>query len=520
MPILRPRALEVAAVAIVYILTARLGQILAIPPGNVTPVWIPSGIMLAWALLRGPGIWPGVFLGALAGNVWAYVDLTSASGITSAVIAGVPNGAGDVLASVGCSLLLHKRSEPLKLFESVSAAVAFLVIGVAGGALVSAVFGVTGLLAAGQISIDAYGYVFATWFTGDAIGVLILAPLVLAVVFARQDGIQGHELAKEQAANGLVIAAVVYVAFWCGIHDLARSFALVSLPVLFMWASLRFGRLYNTIALLALAGGITVPTVIGESPFRQVDLNAALINTQLLLGVTGVLVLLLHASREQVRHHVQFLEEARDTLDNKVRERTLELEEAKSKAEQLAAIDTLTGAPNRRIFFKRGNEELNRTIRSGEDASVIMFDLDHFKTVNDTYGHPVGDRVLRDCARITMALLRNYDLFGRIGGEEFAILLPETDEKGALEVAEKLRMAFTGRTVTRHQLNYTASFGVSQIEVADRALSDVLHRADMALYQAKTNGRNCVMAHEDTHGPKDSETGGPFGAEAVVRDPK
>ncbi|WP_420411478.1 diguanylate cyclase [Roseibium sp.] len=499
MPILRTRVVEVALVAVVYILTARLGQTLAIPPGNVTPVWIPSGLMLAWALVRGPGIWPGVFLGAYLGNVWAYFDPGSALSMMQSLLAGIPNGIGDALASVGAAALLHKHFRPFRLFQSVSAASAFLAIGVAGGSAASALFGASGLVFAGIIPVASYGYVFATWFTGDALGVLTIAPLAIAIL--RKEKFKGGGFPTFEAiANFALVSIAGFAAFWGGIAGLVLSFELVATVTLLLWAALRLSGLYVSIVIFYLAAGIIVPTALGYGPLREVELNTALINAQLMIGVIGVLLLMLHASREQVRLHVQRLEEARDTLDVKVRERTAELECAKREAERLASTDTLTGAPNRRVFLQRGNEELNRATRNDDDACIIMFDLDLFKSVNDTYGHSIGDQVLRDCAQVTMKHLRNYDLFGRIGGEEFALLLPETIEADAFEVAEKLRLAFKERCVSRHNLHYSASFGISPILMTDRTLSTALRRADLALYQAKTNGRNCSVVYDPSMG--------------------
>ena len=117
-PSLYMRLLEILIVAAVYFTTAKIGQTLAIPPGNVTPVWIPSGIILAVVLIRGYYIWPGIFLGAFLGNVWAYIDPTSLSNILSCFFTGTANGIGDVLSAVGAAYLIKKppvRKTPLAI---------------------------------------------------------------------------------------------------------------------------------------------------------------------------------------------------------------------------------------------------------------------------------------------------------------------------------------------------------------------------------------------------------------------
>jgi diguanylate cyclase (GGDEF)-like protein len=163
---------------------------------------------------------------------------------------------------------------------------------------------------------------------------------------------------------------------------------------------------------------------------------------------------------------------------------------------RLAATDALTGVPNRRYFLETANLEVERVRRFGTAASVVMIDLDHFKAVNDTYGHPVGDEALRCITQVCKKLLRQIDVIARIGGEEFAIMLPGTNETGAIAIAEKLRNAVCQTPVKSNldQFNITASFGVAGVRAGDRAVDECLSRADTALYAAKQAGRNRVMS--------------------------
>jgi diguanylate cyclase (GGDEF)-like protein len=124
-----------------------------------------------------------------------------------------------------------------------------------------------------------------------------------------------------------------------------------------------------------------------------------------------------------------------------------------------------------------------------------MIDLDYFKAVNDKHGHAAGDEALRCMAEICKKRLRQIDVLARIGGEEFVIMLPGTDEIGAVSVAEKLRRAVYETPVTsgQNQFNIAASFGVAEVRASDKGVDDGLGRADAALYAAKRAGRNCVM---------------------------
>ncbi len=155
-------------------------------------------------------------------------------------------------------------------------------------------------------------------------------------------------------------------------------------------------------------------------------------------------------------------------------------------------IDGLTQVFNRKHWEECLAKEFARARRHNHQVSLIMFDLDHFKLLNDTYGHQGGDKVLIDIAKNVTSLLRLGDIFGRYGGEEFAIILPETDLEGAAELAERLRVAID-QTVIEYQQNSiktTVSIGVAELNSDDSCYEDLISNADVALYKAKSMGRN------------------------------
>ena len=161
----------------------------------------------------------------------------------------------------------------------------------------------------------------------------------------------------------------------------------------------------------------------------------------------------------------------------------------------LASRDALTGIYNRGAIIDILQRELARRARTQEAVSVIFCDLDHFKQINDTYGHLAGDDVLREVTRRMLATLRPYDSFGRYGGEEMLGVLPNCEVEGALEVAERMRAAVAGLSVHTGygDVSATVSIGVATVRRDEVAtLGDLLHRADGALYRAKQNGRNCI----------------------------
>lgn len=175
------------------------------------------------------------------------------------------------------------------------------------------------------------------------------------------------------------------------------------------------------------------------------------------------------------------------------------------KLEALAATDSLTGLLNRRAFYERADIESKRAQRQKSLVSVVTFDLDHFKQVNDRYGHEIGDEALRQSAAACRKQLRDIDIVARFGGEEFVILLPETDLTGAQQVAERLRKALADITIHTAQgtLQFTASFGVS-LMLAGTDLTAALQAVDKALYVAKQGGRNRVEVHIQENSPNRS----------------
>ncbi len=156
--------------------------------------------------------------------------------------------------------------------------------------------------------------------------------------------------------------------------------------------------------------------------------------------------------------------------------------------------DHLTGIANRRTFFEATERELERCRRSPRDLSLILFDADHFKLVNDTHGHPAGDAVLKHFASVLSQTFRQVDVVARIGGEEFAVLLPSTGQQGAIVVAERLRGAIESACVTVDgvAIRYTVSAGIAAMDDSQGGLDELLKRADQALYVAKAGGRNQI----------------------------
>ncbi len=184
---------------------------------------------------------------------------------------------------------------------------------------------------------------------------------------------------------------------------------------------------------------------------------------------------------------------AREALQEEIAKR-LKLEK---KLLHQTRTDELTGATNRRYFMQLGEEEINRSHRYGRPMSLLMLDLDHFKEINDKYGHSTGDEALQRFSQLCRSTLRKPDIFGRLGGEEFAIIIPEESLLGAEQTAERLRLRVEEAFATT-AYRLTVSIGVTELGDEDTNIGDLLRRADSMMYKAKHRGRNRVIAFAPT----------------------
>ncbi|KQV46504.1 GGDEF domain-containing protein [Duganella sp. Root336D2] len=217
-----------------------------------------------------------------------------------------------------------------------------------------------------------------------------------------------------------------------------------------------------------------------------------------MVAVSGILHVLVNAFqfrlesekiRDELAAHAGHLQQKRDMLKNVVTERTAELT-------RQATTDSMTGIASRRHFMERGNDEIDRARRYHLPLTVLLLDIDHFKQINDRFGHPAGDKLLQVVAQACQSNARNVDLPGRLGGEEFALLMPETSAVAARLAAERLRRAISAippaLSGVPHQV--TASFGIATLKSYDASMDGLVARADAALYRAKNGGRNRVEA--------------------------
>ncbi len=260
--------------------------------------------------------------------------------------------------------------------------------------------------------------------------------------------------------------------------------------------SLMLMRYLGEIRLIALTDGLTPALYLVEAVLLSMAL-ADRINV-------------LREQKEAAEQkYLDALEKDKAELEQQVRDRTAEIQRMHRQAVQAARTDVLTGLPNRRAFYEDGARELRRAGRYSRPVSLILLDIDRFKTVNDTHGHFAGDEVLKHLAGVLSLEKRSHDLVGRIGGEEFALILPEASEEEALRLAERIRqkVATTPAVHKGIAIPISASFGVTRQQERD-SIESILSRADKALYLAKEAGRNRVEVMRPGQTPEAPAGGG------------
>lgn len=270
----------------------------------------------------------------------------------------------------------------------------------------------------------------------------------------------------------------------------------------------RYKPAYYALASGALVGAgicITMFDKLGIIPSNQFNSYAVYIGVMLMSLVQAFALSYRIKAAENIQKQTQHdllitQQNLNFELDNMVRQRTEELEQANERLKELSIKDGLTGLYNRRYFDECFNREYRSAFRNKWPIGVLILDIDHFKSINDTYGHPFGDICLKDVGAILRrSVKRPSDVTARYGGEEFVVLLPNTDLEGVVYIAENIRNAIKNHVFKDHNnsINLTVSIGaLSEIPTSASTASLAMERVDQLLYQAKNNGRDCVQSND------------------------
>jgi len=273
---------ELLGIALVYFALARVGQILAITPGNVTPVWPASGFALAVVLRRGFWVWPGLWLGNLLGNAWAFLDVSNLMDAMRTIATGIAIGPGDALQACVGAFLIRRfclGGEPFGRIRDV-----FYFVGTqAVACLFSATFGVLALCVGGVADWSSYEYTWLTWYLGDGVGIILFAPVLLTLRNAVPVFRDVKRLAE--AATILFLGAIVSVLVFNDVFQPSLPF--LTLPLV-LWAAVRADQFAVSATVIAIVSVALWGTAQGRGPFATEDTNVSLLILQLYAGTTAV----------------------------------------------------------------------------------------------------------------------------------------------------------------------------------------------------------------------------------------
>jgi diguanylate cyclase (GGDEF)-like protein len=437
----------VAVLAVVYFGTAKLGLRFAFVNPSATALWAPTGITLAAFLIFGSRVWPGAFLGAF------FANLTTAGSVLTSI--GIATG--NTLEGVVACYLVRRFARGPEAFEKAQDIFKFAFLAGMVSTTISATVGVTSLSLGGFADWTEYGPIWRTWWLGDGVGAVVVTPLVLPW---REN--PRLNWTREQIIELIVLFLglffTVWIVFGGRFHSEVKNYPLEYLCIPFLiWAAFRFGRRKAATATCVLASIAIWGTLKGFGPFSRETLNTSLLLVQSFVGIVAITSLALAAE-------------------------VSERKRADERVQQLVATDPLTGLANYRRLIDAIELEIKRYRRSGRPFAILLLVLDGLKKLNDTHGHMVGSRALCRLAEVLRAHCRQVDTPGRFGGDEFAVVLPETTSAQAQQIATRIR-----ERIASDGENPPISVAVGSAVFPDdgESIEKLLSAADRELYGMK-----------------------------------
>lgn len=571
---------QVLLLAVGYFFAAKAGLLLAFVHGSVTTVWPASGIALAAVLHFGWRILPGVALGAFAANI-------AATGVPVLTALGI--ALGNSLEAAAGVFLLRRLAHFSPALERMRDLLALILFGALLNSVLGATVGSTSLYLSGLLTAENYWRVWNVWLAGDAMGILIVAPVILCWLERPLPAYEREQWLELTALFLLLWVLGIYVLPGDGgAGQLALPFPQLLFPPL-IWIAIRFGVREAATALLFVAGVAIWETSIGIGPFARESLVQSLVFMHGFLVVLAFTTLLLAASNEERKHAWERLRLASNAIEStadgvmitdsqchivsvnkafsaitgyradevlgrtpsilqsgrhdaefyqgmwrelartghwqgeiwnrrkdgaaypewlaisEVRDRwgkpshyvavftDISLrKESEQRLDFLAHHDALTQLANRTLFHDWLQETLLRARRHDSRVGLLFIDLDHFKPINDTLGHLVGDHLLQEVAKRISACVRESDMIARLGGDEFTVLLDDlADREDAAGTARKILATLSEPFhISGHELQISASIGIACYPHDGQDAETLLRNADTAMYRAKEGGRN------------------------------
>ena len=315
---------DIFILAILYFIAARVGQLVAIPPGNVTPFWPAAGIILCAVLIKGYKIWPGIWLGAILGNSWAYADFSTLNSSFNFLVAANLNGAGDTLCALFGYFMITRNAAPTSFLFKERNIMDFIIYAVIVGSIISATFGVLGLCLGGVLPWDNFWYTWITWAVGDGVGIIVVTPLIVITSLLSSK----HFILKHSSLEKTVFLLIVLSIFLVGFRiteAVSYSGYLVAYLIfpLLIFVSFRYGyrMAYCLVAMVSIIA--IAETSFNNSVFTGVSVNQSLIHLQIYIAISTLTALFLNAvivQKQDAMNNLRTLntrlQESNDELDS------------------------------------------------------------------------------------------------------------------------------------------------------------------------------------------------------------
>ena len=440
------RLVLLAILAAVYFVAGKLGLQLAFLHASASPVWPATGIALAAVLLLGQTVWPAIFAGAFLVSVTTTGTLATALGIA----------VGNTTEALLGALLIQRWVGGREVFGRARRVMRYTVVA-AAVSTVGATVGLSCLELAKQAPWPDFGSIWLTWWLGSTTGLLIVAPTVLLWISNPRVAWRAPQLGEAVAVlASLGLVGQVVFGEWSPAAAQRLPLEFLCIPPI-LWAAFRFGPRETAMGVLLLSAMAIRGTLSGLGPFVRGTPNESLVLLQAFLGALAVIGLTVAAAISDHRHTEQQLR-------------------------SLSVSDPLTGLANHRRLVAVLEEEIERSGRTERPFALLFLDLDDLKIINDRHGHLVGSRALCRLADALNATCRGVDTVARYGGDEFAVVLPESDEAAAWEVVRRVGERLEG---DMERPSIRASMGVAVYPRDGHSAEALLGTADRALYDMK-----------------------------------
>ena len=431
-----------------YVVLGKLGVVLGPLTDSPGAVWPPSGFALATIILAGRHIWPAILAGAI------FVHFSESANLLTAIAIG----AGNALEAIVGAALVERYAGGANAFLRTNHIFRFTAIAALASAPLSASIAATTPMLAGRGVWADYPYFWMTFWLGSLSGILVFAPLMLLWATTPMRLPRVPEVV-EGVGLLLLLAGVGMVVFGGFYPSDVKTYPLEFLCVpFFLWASFRFGRRASVTAIAVLSGLAAWGTFRGYGPFAQNTPNESLVLLQAYTSVMAVMVTVLASI---VSEH----------------------QKAEVQLHELAITDPLTGLVNYRRLLEVMRTEIARSNRSGRPFAVLFVDMNGLKIINDQYGHLVGSRALCRIADVLRKCCRATDTAARFGGDEFALILPETGGFGGRLVLERVQKLLA---TDPDKPTLAVSGGVAVFPADGDSPTMLLRAADQALYESRT----------------------------------